>query len=56
MDVIVDVVGGVFLKEKTPIENNMIFFKSIFHALHILKTTQLRNFSKFFSFFFNDIR
>lgn len=43
---------GFFFKEKTPIENNMIFFKSIFHALHILKTTQLRNFfPNFFPFF-----
>lgn len=48
MDVIVDV--GVFFKEKTPIENNMILSESIFHALHILKTTP--NDYVFFSIFF----
>lgn len=49
MDVIVDV--GVFFKEKTPIENNMILSESIFHALHILKTTPY-DYVFFFPFFF----
>lgn len=56
MDVIVDV-GFFFFKEKTPFENNMIFSESIFHALHILKTTPYDYvfFSIFFSFFFFNV-
>lgn len=51
LDVIVDIVVGFFFYLKKTIENNMIFFKGLFHTLHLLKTTPLRNFPFFLAKF-----